>query len=277
LLDFLKNIIKLPSPPKIDKIFRDLQKRHGNQDAWGLNLKAAKKNVLRMYPLYKKYFQVRVFGKENVKDVPYMVVANHTGQVAIDGMLISLAFTTEVKPPRILRPMVERFFTNLPFVGMWAQDGGAVLGDRQNCLNLLKNNNSVLVFPEGVRGIAKSTKDYYKLQKFTRGHYRLALLAGVEILPVTVIGAEEFFPFVYQAKGVAKLLGLPAAPITPNIVPLPSPVDIYIGEPIKLPEELSADSPDNIIDEHVYEVEERIKDMIDIGLGKRRPFWGNQK
>lgn len=245
------------------------------EDPWGLNINKAIKSLKNIYPLYKHYFKVRVFGKENVKDKPYMIVSNHTGQIAIDGMLICSAFVLEVSPPRILRPMVERFFTSIPFVGSWAAEGGSVLGDRQNCLNLLEKEQSILVFPEGVRGIAKSTKDFYQLQNFTKGFYRICAQKGIDILPVSVIGAEEFFPYVYQAKTIAKMMGLPALPLSANFIPLPSPVDIHIGKPISIPKELSQDSSDESIDIQVKKIEQVIAEMVKEGLAMRRPFFAN--
>lgn len=273
---------KLPKLPKltkedkslIDQVIAQLLEKYGErEDPWGLNLKRARKNINYIYPLYKDYFKVRLFGKENVQDKQYMVISNHSGQIAIDGLLIGTAFSLEIQPPRILRPMVERFFTNLPFINKWASECGAVLGDRDNCMNLLERGESLLIFPEGVRGVAKSTKDYYKVQEFTRGFYRMAIKAGIEILPLAVVGAEEVFPYVYQAKGVAKKLGLPALPLSANYFPLPSPIDIYIGEPIKPNSSISDDPSDGEIDPLIDEIEARIQHMIDDGLQKRREFW----
>jgi 1-acyl-sn-glycerol-3-phosphate acyltransferase len=263
---------------KFDQVFSKLYKVYGKtEDPWGLNLHKAKKSIEYIYPLYKNYFKVRVFGKENVDDRPYMIVSNHSGQIAIDGMLISTAFAMEVDPPRILRAMVERFFTGLPFIGSWAAEGGAVLGDRQNCIKLLEKNQSVLVFPEGVRGVSKSTSNYYKVQSFTKGFFRIALSSNSPVLPVAVVGAEETFPYVYQAKSIAKMLGLPALPISANYLPLPSPIDIYIGKPYEIPEGLNADSPDSEINKHIFEIENIIQTMVDEGLKKRRNFWANVK
>lgn len=261
-----------------DQVFSKLYSLYGeSEDPWGLDLRKASSSIEYIWPIYKNYFKVRVFGKDNVDDRPYMITSNHTGQIAIDGMLISTAFAMEIDPPRILRAMVERFFTGLPFVGTWAAQGGAVLGDRQNCEKLLERNQSVLVFPEGVRGVSKSTKDFYKVQNFTRGFFRIALSSGVPILPIAVVGAEEVFPYVYQAKTIAKKLGLPALPISANYIPLPSPIDIYIGKPYMPPAHLNADSSDKDIDHHIFEIESIIQDMTNKGLKKRRDFWANVK
>lgn len=279
MFEFLTEKLQV-KPPKeeLDRIFEHLSAIYPDgEDPWGLSLRKARKNLEMVWPFYRNYFKVRVFGKENVQDEPYLVISNHSGQIAIDGMLICIAFAMEVLPPRILRPMVERFVTGLPFFGTWASEGGAVLGDRQNCINLLQAKQSVLVFPEGVRGVAKNTADFYKLQKFTRGFFRMALSTKTKMLPIAVIGAEEFYPFVYHPRKLAKFLGLPALPLTPLLVPLPSPVDIIIGKPYEVPADLTPESPDSEIDIHIQNIEDEIKRLTEEGLKKRRSFWANVK
>ena len=280
-LDSILKTLNIPEFQKIpkqdmDEIFEKLLETYPDgEDPWGLNLTKARSTLEYIWPLYKNYFKVRVFGKENVQDEPYMVTSNHSGQIAIDGMLISTAFATEIDPPRILRSMVERFFTALPWVGTLAAEGGAVLGDRQNCLNLLSRGESVLVFPEGVRGVAKNTFDFYKLQRFTRGFFRMSLTAQTKILPVAVIGAEEVFPWVWHPRKFAKLIGLPALPISPLYLPLPSPIDIYIGKPYSIPD-LSPEAHDEEIDLHIDHIKQTIRDLTEEGLKNRRPFFANK-
>ncbi|MBL7665098.1 MAG: acyltransferase family protein [Bacteriovoracaceae bacterium] len=251
------------------------------QDPWGFDPKTFLKAVKILYPLYKGYFKVRVFGIEDLEMKPYIVVGNHSGQLPIDAMLISMAFILETKNPIVLRAMIERFMAQLPFIGKVSAELGSILGDRKNCQYLLEHGESILVFPEGVRGVSKNTKDYYKLQKFSTGFCRMAIKNKIEILPVAVVGAEEMYPFVYQAKKLAKFLKLPSFPITPlfplagplGLVPLPSPIDIYIGKPYQLPTELSYDASENLIREHVYKIETKIKALLNQGLKNRRPFF----
>ena len=256
---------------KFEAIKQALEDRYGkSRDPWGLEPKRSIADLKVIWPFYKYYFDVRLHGKEHVKNSPYMVVSNHTGQVPIDGMLICTAFATEIDSPRILRPLVERFLTSLPFLGRWSSEGGAVLGDRNNCLNLLKRGESVLIFPEGVKGIAKDTKHHYQLQRFTRGFLRMALASNAEILPIAVVGAEEFFPYVLQMKKLARLLKIPALPLSVNLIPLPSPIDIYIGEPFLLPKTLSPEALDEELEPYLIQIEQKIQQLTEHGLKNRR-------
>jgi 1-acyl-sn-glycerol-3-phosphate acyltransferase len=258
---------------KITHIFHELREKYKDyKDPWGFNIDLCEKAVRKLLPIYRSYFKVRVFGAENVKDHSYIVTSNHSGQIPIDGMLITIAFLMDVTPPRVLRAMVERFLAQLPFLGDFTAQTGSILGDRANCAYLIENGESILVFPEGVRGISKNTSDFYKLRHFSEGFYRIALQKRTPILPVCVIGAEEMFPFVFHYKKVAKLLKLPALPLTANLFPLPSPIDIYIGEEIAIPEHMGPEAPDKDIKENVYHIENTIKRLMITGLKNRRPF-----
>lgn len=266
-------------PENVQIILEDLKAKYSSyHDPWGFNLDTCAKAMNLFWPLYKHYFNVRVHGVENVQDRPYMVAGNHTGQIPIDAILVTMAFALDVKPPRILRGMVERFLAGLPFLGDITAQTGSILGDRKNCQYLLEKGESILVFPEGVRGISKNTKDYYKLQPFTKGFFRIALQTKVDILPIAIIGAEEFYPYVYHLKKLASLLQIPSMPITPTfpflgplgLVPMPSPVDIYIGKPIPIPEGLSPEAWEKDINEHIFKIETQIKELIENGLKNRR-------
>ncbi len=259
---------------KITETFQGLKVKYTQyKDPWGFDLDLCESTLRTLIPVYRHYFKVRIFGAEHVQDRPYIVVSNHTGQIPLDGMLITMAFLMDVSPPRVLRAMVERFMAQLPFLGTFAAQTGSILGDRANCQFLIENNESILVFPEGVRGVSKSTPQFYKLQSFTLGFYRIALQNQAPILPVAVIGAEEMFPFVWHVKSIAKFFKVPALPITLNTFPLPSPIDIHIGKPIEVDKALSHEATDKDIKEQVVKVEAQIKRLIAVGLKHRRPFF----
>ncbi len=248
---------------------------HEKKDPWGLNLRTLETSLKVLYPLYSKYFKVRTFGMEKVPDdTPFIVVANHSGQIPIDGMLTVMSFILEKENPRILRGMGERFLFRVPFVGKLALEAGTILGDRRNCRYLLNHGESILVFPEGAKGISKPTPEFYKLKDFTLGFYRLALEKKIPIIPLAIVGAEEFYPYVYHNKTIANFLGVPALPITPNLIPLPSPVDIHIGNPIYPIDGMDPDAPNDLIRKEVLKIKQTIQDKIDRSLEGRRKMFG---
>lgn len=250
-----------------------------DHDPWGLDLDVCRKSLKILLPLYRNYFSVRLFGKERIPQNASVVASNHSGQIPIDGLLVTIAFFLESDPPILLRGMVERFMVKVPFLARWSTRSGSVLGDRKNCEYLLRNNQSILVFPEGARGVSKNSAEHYQLQPFTHGFLRMAIQTDAQILPIAVIGAEEMYPYVFHPRKLAKLLGLPALPLTPffpllgplGALPLPSPIDIYVGEPIDLPPNLSTDSPEKQLRSTLALVRNQIRDMISLGLKKKRP------
>jgi 1-acyl-sn-glycerol-3-phosphate acyltransferase len=161
----------------------------------------------------------------------------------------------------------------MPFLGDLTAQTGSILGDRANCEYLVDHGESILIFPEGVKGISKNTPDYYKLRPFSQGFYRIALQKKTPILPICVVGAEEMFPLVFHARKLASMLKLPSLPVSANLLPLPSPIDIYIGKGIPIPEHMNLESSDKEIKENVFHIENTIKHMIVHGLKNRRPFF----
>ena len=113
---------------------------------------------------------------------------------------------------------------------------------RENAVRLLEMGELLLVFPEGVAGVAKPFADRYRLRPFSPGFARLALSLDVPIVPVAIVGAEEIYPLVGRAEGVGKLFGMPYVPLTPffpllgvlGTLPLPTKWFMHFGKPIRL-------------------------------------------
>src|SRR5205807_6288287 len=145
---------------------------------------------------------------------------------------------------------------------------GNVLAHPDNAVTLLERDELVGVFPEGVKGAAKLYRERYKVRRFGRGGFvQVALRTGAPIIPVAVVGAEEVHPVLFDMQPLARLLGLPALPITPTfpwlglggLVPLPSKWFIAFGEPI----EVAQHGPEAADDARlVLELSERVREWI---------------
>jgi 1-acyl-sn-glycerol-3-phosphate acyltransferase len=166
--------------------------------------------------------------------------------------------------------MIERFFAEPPFVNMMMSRMGQIIGVPENAERLLvQEEAAVLVFPEGERGGGKVWKDRYKIMGFGQGFLRLAMKTQTPILPFAFIGGEEMCPSFSRMKPLARLMGVPYAPLTPTLLPLPLPAKVHIvfGAPLRF--EGRGDEDDDVVGPKVRSVELRVKELIDQGLALR--------
>ncbi|MBS1121447.1 MAG: phospholipid/glycerol acyltransferase [Deltaproteobacteria bacterium] len=227
--------------------------------------------------LYRNYFRASAFGIEHIPATGRaLFVSNHSGQLPFDGLVIASASFLEPPQPRLVRSMVEYFVPTVPFASYLFSRWGQITGTPENCRRLLASEEIVLVFPEGARGISKPFSKRYQLAEFGKGFMRLALEMQAPIVPIAVIGAEEQAPAV-NFKPLARLLGMPAFPVVPYppfvpLVPLPVKYRVYFGEPMTFTGD--PDDDEDVLDDKVKTVKNRIQSMIHLGLREREHiFW----
>ena len=234
--------------------------------------------------LYEKWFRVETRGLENVPDTGgALVVANHSGTIALDAIMTQIALLDHHPARRQLRMLAADLVFRMPFVGEYARKGGSTLASAQDAQRLLDNGELVGVWPEGFKGVGKPFSERYKLQRFGRGGFvSAALRAGVPIIPTAIVGAEETYPMIGDARTIARVFGLPYVPITPTfpwlgplgLVPLPSKWIIKFGEPIHTEEfdEAAADDP-MLVFNLTDEVRETIQQQLYRLLVQRRSIF----
>jgi 1-acyl-sn-glycerol-3-phosphate acyltransferase len=244
-------------------------------DPYGLDLDYAVAAMAPFLWLYRKYFRVEVHGIEKVPpEGRALFIANHSGQLPFDAVMLGAALLVELDPPRYGRALVEKWVPTLPFVSSFYARLGQVVGTPENCRRLLAAEEALLVFPEGVRGLNKPFSERYKLQDFGHGFMRLTLEAEAPIVPVGIVGAEEQAPAIANLPGLARLLAMPALPITPTplALPLPTRYHIHFGDPMRFTG--SADDEDAVLEEKVNQVKRAVQKLLDDGVRARKHiFW----
>lgn len=259
-------------PADIDEHINRIRKPIGTlgYDPWGYNNEAIKYGFALTRQIYEKYFRVEADGVEHVPaEGPVLIIANHSGQLPLDGLLIGYALASRTKQPRIPRAMIERFFPTVPWLGNLLNEFGAVLGDPVNCAKMLANGEAVIVFPEGVRGSGKLYQDRYQLKRFGNGFMHLAMKYKAPIVPVGVVGCEETIPAIANIKPLAKALGIPYAPVAMPVV-LPAKVHLNFGPPMYFDD---LEIPEELVTERVEKVKAEISRLIDKGLSERKKLF----
>jgi 1-acyl-sn-glycerol-3-phosphate acyltransferase len=245
-------------------------------DPFGFDPKVARYALAVSAFLHRFYFRTEVFGIDHVPDGRVLVIANHSGQVPIDGVLLGTSLMLDTDRPRFPRAMVERWSAELPFVSVLFPRCGQVIGSPDNARRLLEQDEALVVFPEGSRGISKTFDRRYQLTDFGLGFMRLALETNTPIVPVAIVGGEEQYPSLADVKPLARVLGMPAFPIIPQVfvgmlAPLPTRYRIYFGEPLTF--QGDPDDDDAVIEAKVAAVKTTIQTMLQRGLRERKSVW----
>jgi 1-acyl-sn-glycerol-3-phosphate acyltransferase len=245
-------------------------------DPYGLSPEFIRRAALPGVLLYRYYFRCKTHDIQRMPTGRVLVVANHAGQLPFDGLMLSTALLLEAEPPRIARAMGEYWIPTIPGFNVLAARGGTLVGTPENCAQMLRHGECVVVFPEGVRGMNKLYRDRYELQRFGLGFMRLALETGTPIVPVGIVGSEEQQPGFANWEGLGRLLGMPSFPVTATfpwlgplgLLPLPVRYHLWFGEPMHFEGEANEDEA--AILRRVEQVRDAIHALLERGLAERR-------
>ncbi len=234
--------------------------------------------------LYTVWWRVEATGVENVPSTGAgLIVANHSGVLPYDGLMINVSVRHEHPARRECRMLALDMFALLPFLAPLLSRSGAVRANQENAERLLRAGELAGVFPEGVKGVGKRFKDRYKLARFGRGGFvRLALRTGAPIIPCAVVGGEEIHPVLAKADWIGRPFGLPYFPITPTfpllgplgLIPLPTKWSLDFADPLSV-EKYGPEAAEDpiLVNRLAEEVRGTIQRMIDGRLARRRSIW----
>jgi 1-acyl-sn-glycerol-3-phosphate acyltransferase len=193
--------------------------RRSDVDEWGRSehMRALARQLYD--PIYRRWFRAEWEGLEKIPtDGGALLVANHAAAIPSDAPAIIHGIETELERP--VYGLADHLFKGTPVVGtLWSRVGG-VVAHPDNAYRLLREQGQlVLVFPEGSKGPGKLYSERYRLRRFGRGGFvEIAMRAGVPVVPIAVVGAEESMPTLWKSPALAKALNLPYFPVTANML-----------------------------------------------------------
>lgn len=274
-------------------LYESLRRRFGSTgmrslpaevDEFGMDRAALETTRPWLDVLFDRWWRVEVSGASELPHGrPCLFVANHSGLLPWDGLMVCHALARAHPGPETPRFLVEDWLLRLPFAQSWLTSLGGVRACRENAERLLRTRRSVVAFPEGAKGATKVFRQRYRVQRFGRGGVvRTAIAARVPLVPVAIVGAEETHPLLFKVEAAARSLGLPFVPVTPTfpwlgplgLLPLPSKWWIGFGEPLRT-DELDPEAADDEI--LVWRMNEQLRaavqSRLDEGLHERSSVW----
>jgi 1-acyl-sn-glycerol-3-phosphate acyltransferase len=231
-------------------------------------------------PLIKRYFRAEVRGLDSIpKAGGALVVSNHSGGMFTPDVLIfAPAFYDKFGYDRPLYTLAHYgvFIAN---IGDWLRRAGVIEASRENAAKALREGAVVLVFPGGDYDAYRPTFTENVVDFGGRtGYVRTAIEAGVPIVPMVSIGAQESQLFLARGDSIARRLGLKKArieilPISigfpfglsvvmPPNLPLPSKVVTRVLDPIDIAAEFGDDPDVDEVDLHVRAVMQKALDEL---------------
>ena len=141
-----------------------------------------------VFVYFKVFYNLKVRGVRNIpRSGPAVIAPNH--QTRYDALPIGY----RVKPPVFCA--VDKEYFHMPVIGWWLRTfRGIPMAERRDIegyrrsLEVLEAGHRLIIFPEGFL-----SKDG-SLRRLLPGAARAALTLGVDIVPVTLVGAFEIWP-----------------------------------------------------------------------------------
>src|SRR5918995_6304158 len=238
------------------------------------------------------WFRGEVRGMERIpEDRPVLLVGNHSGgTITPDTVVFTLAFNAYFGVERPFYQLAHNLVLTSP-IGPFLRRFGTVAASHENARKALESGAAVLVYPGGDWEVNRPTWEANRIDFAGRkGFIRLALEAGVPIVPVVSVGGQETAIFLTHGERLAKLLRLdrlfrlktlPGDPSLPRVVnigdflghlPLPAKITVQVMDPIDLPERYG-ENPDG--DEVYRDVTALMQDQLsELAAERRLPVLG---
>lgn len=181
--------------------------------------------------------KLKTTGLNNIKpNKTYIILANHTSNLDIPILMTGL--------PIIYYFIAKKEMKKIPFLGWIMTAVGMIFIDRSNkntaivsmrkAGSKIKKGKSVMIFPEG------TFDEVEGLLPFKKGAFHLAIHAGVDILPVAILGAPKVWP------------------VNDNFKLKPGRVELRIGEPINT-EGLALEAVSSLLEKTKVSIESLLK------------------
>ena len=246
-----------------------------------------RESLPRLWLLASLYFRAEVRGLGNVpEEGPVLLVGNHSGgNLTPDTGVFTLAFSTYFGVERPFYQLAHNLVLSMPGLS-FLRKYGTVAASHENARKALQAGAAVLVYPGGDYEVHRPSWEGDRVDFGGRkGFLRLALDAGVPIVPVVSIGGQETSLFLSRGERLAKGLRLDklfrlkvlpisiALPWVINVgdmaghLPLPAKITVEALPPIDLLREFGAD-PD--LDEVYDHLVRQMQETLDALAAERR-------
>ena len=234
--------------------------------------------------LHDRYWRIEVSGLHHVpRSGRAVLVGVHRGFMPWDAVMALHLVAVNLR--RYIRFLIHPGLIKFPFLFNFHTKLGGILACQENAEYVLKHEEMVGIFPEGIRGAFRLYRDAYQLGKFGRDEFvKLALRHQAPIIPFVTVGSAEIFPILKRLdwgwwKRHTEWPFFPLTPTWPLLpVPLPSKWHTQFLEPLHIENRYPPEAADDPATVHAIsqDVRCRMQEAITAMLRRRKSiFYGS--
>ena len=258
------------------------------------------KQVIKFLEDY--YFRPSFIGFENLPkrnnpEAPLIFASNHSGMAfPWDGIILAAGIyemfdygSDSIRP--LASPMLSESVLMNPYLynNLWKIVGSVDASFLNFETMMHQNDHNLLIYPEGVPGIAKGFNKRYQLQRFSSSFITMSIKYKTDIVPILTVNGEYINPVAYRSGILNKLvnmIGVPFLPVGLMTLFIPfQPWIFYMGFPAKLtyvlgksikPYEMTDKPIDELSYEELMDIKQRVQKEMQTQLTEAAEKYGKR-
>jgi len=245
-------------------------------------------------PLVDYWFRMEMEGWESLPDPPALLIGIHSGAPFVwDAWTVGIQWWRRFGDERTLHGTAHDALMAAPGIGAYFRRMGVLPAAPDSIAAALAAGHDVALWPGGeVDSLRPWVKRDEAVLAGRKGFVKMAIRAGVPIVPISTVGGPDSMPVLFSGRKLAKALQLDrvarlkmfpialSAPwgIGPAMlpeIPLPTKIRTAFQEPIELDSDPERADDDEYVDEAYEEVRGSIQRGMDALARRRRlPLFG---
>jgi len=268
--------------------------RAGDWDLKGQDLKFMELQKYFWNPLMDYWFRMEIEGWERLPEPPALFIGIHSGAPFVwDAWTVGVQWWRHFGGERIMHGTAHDALMAAPLIGRYFRAMGVLPAAPDSIASALAAGHDVALWPGGeVDSLRPWTQRDEAILGGRTGFIKMAINAGVPIVPIATVGGPDAMPVITRGRNLAKLLQLDklarikvmpfaiSAPwgIAPAMlpeIPLPTKIRTSFQEPVKLARDPRKAKDDDYVERKYEEVRKSIQGGMDeLARRRRLPLFG---
>jgi len=268
--------------------------RAGDWDLEGQDLKFMELQKYFWNPLMDYWFRMEIEGWERLPEPPALFIGIHSGAPFVwDAWTVGVQWWRHFGGERIMHGTAHDALMAAPLIGRYFRAMGVLPAAPDSIASALAAGHDVALWPGGeVDSLRPWTQRDEAILGGRTGFIKMAINAGVPIVPIATVGGPDAMPVITRGRNLAKRLQLDklarikvmpfaiSAPwgIAPAMlpeIPLPTKIRTSFQEPVKLARDPRKAKDDDYVERKYEEVRKSIQGGMDeLARRRRLPLFG---